>query len=493
MRTVLTWITATAIAACSCVASAADGALDSTFGTGGKVQIQFPLPPGATASYTWMDTAVQPDRKIVTVGYGTSTYQGTTYYGWVAARLNTDGSLDTSFGVAQGGYVAFYSGQHVENQAFAVALRPDGHIVIGGTILDDNTGLDTAVVVQINADGTSDSTFGNNGPGATYVTPASGDGNYLSRLVLGSDGTIDIAGFNHDHTRNVNRFLFDRISADGRTVEPMFTYEFGSGPNQDDHATDLAIDSQGRYVVGGYHRGSNGTYDCAVIRIQHSLYDVDPSFGSGGETTIAFNLGGDNVDQCTAVAVIPPSDYVVLGGHATAMTADGAYQAAILAFLDNNGQVAVNNGGGTGNLPDLFAFAYNNHPLAGTSNAINKLIIDYYDTQFPQLLAIGSGWISGMPYGDAFGIARLNLPFYPNFTLDTTFNGGGTQSVYFAECPGNRGFQQTHNYAQSAAFVNGQLVAVGDTAACSGGTVPTVARFAAFDGIFKNGFEQPSY
>ncbi|HEX4481516.1 MAG TPA: hypothetical protein VH082_11935 [Rudaea sp.] len=464
------------------------GALDATFGTAGKMRLA--NPPG-NDSFVATDAAIQPDGKTVIAGY--TDYQGTPD-GWVVTRLNADGSLDTNFGGHTNGnpvagFEFPYAGSSV-NQAFSVALRPDGHIVVGGTIIDENNGRITAVVLQLNADGSADGSFGNNGPGATYLTPASGDSSYLARLIIDSDGTTDVAGtyYNNQGGFNGNQFYFARVSTDGKTIEP-FQYEFGSGPNQDDHALNLAIDNQGRYVLVGYHRGSGGNYDCAAIRILNNLFDVDNTFGTAGQTTVAFDLGGDDGDSCDAIAIFHGSQYMAIGGHAS-VDASGN-QKAIIAMLDNNGDLDQYYSDQIG-YPARLAFTYGGAADAATT--VSKLIIDNNDTKTPTLMAIGTGFQSSVPYGDAFGVARFTLPAYVNFAPDTTFNGSGTQSVFFDECPDGIGLLRTYNAAGSATYANGKLTVVGETACTSGGTSNiSAARFAPFDVIFNNGLDFPSY
>jgi len=442
----------------------ADGDLDSTFGAGGKSQL------GPDTGFTGPvadDVAIQADGKIMVVGYETGAKDAAE--SWRIARLNADGSLDTSF--ASLGRLDWNAGT-TGTRAHAVAVRPDGRIVVGGNFEN------VIEVSQFTADGTGtpDPTFGG-GQGYILLTPPTGDFNYLSRLVVDSDGSIDIVGtyYADQSAFNSNEFYFARISADGNTVEP-FQYQFGTGANQDDHATDLAIDSQGRYVLAGYHRGASGNYDFAAIRIRHDLYDVDNTFGSSGQTTIDF---GDNGDYANAVA-LTPTGYVVLGGQANGQAA--------LALLDQNGNLNQYFSGGLLHT-DKFTF---NFGTGGGNDSIAKLILDGYDSQYPQLLALGSGAQGGVPYGLMFGIARLNLPgTYSNFSLDSRFNGNGSEGVYFNERPDGLGLMTTTNHGRSAAFANGKLVAVGDTLV-SGGTAMAIARLAAFDGIFKNGFDAPS-
>lgn len=440
------------------------GALDAAFGSSGKVILNAAEANATGSDFTATDVAVQSDGKIIVAGY--------TDNDCALARLNPNGSLDTSFGGTNSfspGFAGYggcsFTGVAVlaDDRFVAVGNQPDG----------------VALVALFTANGVPDyaSGFGTNA--AILLTPPSGDGTSVARVILESNGTIDVAGtyYANQSSFNSNEFYFARISANGKTVEP-FQYLLGSGPNADDHALDLAIDSQGRYVVVGYHRGASGNYDFAAIRIRNDLYDVDNTFGSGGQTTVDF---GDNGDYANAVA-LTPTGYIALGGQANGQAA--------LILLDPNGNLNTYFSGGL-LYSEKFTFAFGS---GGGNDTIAKLIIDGYDTKYPQLLAIGSGTQSyasgpGVAAGLMFGIARLNLPgIYSNFSLDSGFNGRGAEGVYFNFRPSGIGSFITTNHGRSAAFADGKLVVVGDTL----GTDLAVGRLAPFDGIFKNGFESPS-
>lgn len=439
------------------------GALDPTFGSGGKVQFAAAATGLGGSSLVATDVVVQPGGRIIVSGHDDVN-------DCLVAAFTGNGNLDSSFYYSGHGLFGGFTG-YGECTYNGIAIRPDGRIVAVG----NSEGATLGEVDQFTASGAPDATFGTLIGDTSIVPDSENDRIYLARAIIDTDGTIVVAGTYYQYARNVNRFFFARISADGKTVEP-FSYEFGSGNNQDDHAQDLAIDNQGRYVVVGYHRGASGNYDFAAIRIHRDLYDVDNAFGSGGQTTIDF---GDNGDYANAV-VLTSTGYIALGGQANGQAA--------LALLDPNGN--LNQYFSSGLLyPERFTF---NFGIGGGNDTITKLVFGGYDTKYPQLLALGSGSQNGVPYGLMFGIARLNFPgIYSNFGLDSGFSGNGTEGVYINTRPDGIGLTTTTNHGRSAAFANGKLVVVGDTIE-SGGTGMAVARLGAFDGIFKNGFDTPS-
>lgn len=148
-----------------------DGALDPTYGLGGIAVPQFAGSSGANA------IALEPDGKIILAGASTVG----NVQSFAVVRLDPNGSLDQTFG--HGGLAAVRIGS--ASIANAVALQPDGKIVVGGTALDG--GLRFAAA-RLNLDGSIDQTFGSGGV-AELGPPAVDWGMSLQR-----NGDIVLAG-----------------------------------------------------------------------------------------------------------------------------------------------------------------------------------------------------------------------------------------------------------------------------------------------------------
>src|SRR5690242_6091990 len=103
-------------------AQAAAGDLDTSFGNGGKVTTSF---PGSQAAFGF-DMAIQPDGKIVVVGE----VQSNSADDFGVARYNTDGSLDSTFGITGRITTDFFG---FRDFASAVVIQPDGKILVGGS------------------------------------------------------------------------------------------------------------------------------------------------------------------------------------------------------------------------------------------------------------------------------------------------------------------------------------------------------------------------
>ena len=126
----------------------ADGSLDTSFGTGGQTLVDF-------GGDDFARTAVlAPDGGVILAGDSTSGGG----LNFAAARLNPDGSVDSAFGA--GGKVTVDFGG--EDGASAVVLAPDGKVLLAGDTTAGAGGGDLAVA-RLNADGSTDTSFGTGG------------------------------------------------------------------------------------------------------------------------------------------------------------------------------------------------------------------------------------------------------------------------------------------------------------------------------------------
>src|SRR5262249_51644532 len=91
--------------------------------------------------------ALQPDGKIVVAGY-TSQAAG---FDFAIARINTNGVFDTSFGTGGKTRVDFGG----DDLAFGVALQKDGKIVVAGST-SKGAVKDDLAVARLNANGSPD-------------------------------------------------------------------------------------------------------------------------------------------------------------------------------------------------------------------------------------------------------------------------------------------------------------------------------------------------
>jgi uncharacterized delta-60 repeat protein len=214
-----------------------DGTPDSSFGENGVRIIDF---GGSLSSEDLAyGLALQADGKIVVVGTAGRATNGSFFQrGFALARLNSDGTLDPTFG-ANGLVLTLFGLENAE--ALGAAIDPDGRIVVSGS----------------------------------------------------SGSAAPREGASRD-------FAFARYLADG-TLDPSFgtagtaSFDFYGGG---DEAADLTIQPNGKLIAGGAVQTSFGDVFAAVRLTTGGA--LDTSFGSGGKAT-AFTDGGNSTAEAVSL------------------------------------------------------------------------------------------------------------------------------------------------------------------------------------------------
>jgi uncharacterized delta-60 repeat protein len=276
-----------------------NGTPDAGFGTGGVAQVNFPA--GRTDDA--LDVALQADGRIVVVG-STQTASGELDFG--VARFNTDGTVDRSFGTNGVATIDFGAGSAT---AQGVAIQPDGRIVVAGHAQVGPPNNDFAVA-RFNADGTPDASFGTAG---RVTSPLTGRADLGMAVALAPDGKIVVAGRAEQSGTRGDDFAVARYTSAG-VLDPSFgagagfvTTDFASGSEQ---ANDVAVLADGRIVAAGYSGASTGTFDYAVARYT-SDGRPDATF-NGVSGTVKTDLSG-NDDFAEGLVVLADGRIVVVG------------------------------------------------------------------------------------------------------------------------------------------------------------------------------------
>ena len=219
-----------------------DGSVDLTFNTGSGTN--------GGANDTVGSLVVQPDGRVVIGGLFTRV-NGTNRN--FIARLNADGSLDTSFDTFVG----------ANNPVYALALQADGRVLVGGLFTLMN-GTARNFIARLNPDGTVDPLF-NTGPGADGLVRA---------IAIQPDGKILIGGdfATYDGTP---RTRLARLNADG-----SLDATFNPGAGADASVLTLAIRPSGRILVGGAFATVGGVARSGLAQLT-ALGAVDGAFSPG--------------------------------------------------------------------------------------------------------------------------------------------------------------------------------------------------------------------
>ncbi|WFP52110.1 cadherin domain-containing protein [Methylomonas sp. EFPC3] len=376
----------------------------------------------------------QADGKYILVGWS----DGAGTRDFAVARYNTDGTLDTSFGSGNG-YVITAIGSGAD-EAQDVQVLANGKILVLGYSVN-GVGYDVALV-QYNADGTLDTSFGG-GTGKAVSGLSGSDDGYS--FAVQSDGKILVAG------SYGNDFMLMRFNSNG-SVDTSFgtsgvvTTDFSGGS---DTARSMVVQADGKIVLAGQAYNSTTYADFAVARY-NSNGSLDTSFNGTGKVTI--DVGTNSTDQGYGVALQSDGKIVLSGFTNAAGTTDNA-----LVRLNANGSLDTSFGG-TGKV--IVAIG------SGSDFALDVKIQS--DGKI-----LTSGYSSGS--GNDFSVVRYNS----DGTLDTTFGGTGKVTTNFNATTDDRG---TRLYLQG----DGKIVVAGSTDQ-SGSYDLAIARYNS-DGSLDTSF-----
>lgn len=281
--------------------------LDPTFGSGGKASFGFRNNDDEARAL-----AVQPDGKIVAVGSTSLLTQSN--YDFAILRLNPNGTIDTSFNGTGQQTIAFDLGGSKNDRAFAVAIQTDGKIVVAGSA---QTGVSNFVfaVARLNADGTIDTSF--NGTGTkTYSFNVGVHNDQAAGLALQSDGKIVVAGYAQITATDYD-FAVSRLNANGSLDATfngtgLKTIAFNLGGGNDDEAGGVAVQTDNKIIVSGFAQTAANSFDFAIVRL-NTDGSLDASFNSTGKQIVGFGLGGNNKDAARTVALQKDGKIVVAG------------------------------------------------------------------------------------------------------------------------------------------------------------------------------------
>ncbi|MCW5898793.1 MAG: hypothetical protein KIT10_05935 [Flavobacteriales bacterium] len=247
----------------------------------------------------------QPDGKVIIGGDFTS-YNGVPRNR--IARINQDGSLDTSFDPGTG----------ADGTVNALALQPDGRVVVGGWFNTFN-GAARNRIVRLNVNGTVDASF----------SVGNGFNSYVEVVRVLADGRILVGGafwvYDGDATGRLAM-----LQANG-SLDQGFTANMGSGANY--AVKHLAVMADGRIAVGGEFTTWNGVASGGMVMLN-----------ANGSTSGGFSVGtGANASVWTVLPL--PDGGLLVGGDFTSWN---GVPRTRLVRLQSNGALDAAWGSATG-------------------------------------------------------------------------------------------------------------------------------------------------
>jgi len=290
-----------------------DGSLDNSFGVNGIYQLP-------SSSY-FNNLEVQGDGKILFAitnnSWNGSVYTGTGYL----ARLNTNGSLDTSFGV--NGKIALTA--NYSSHSFFVP-QSDGKILFASEHSQGNIGI-----TRYNSNGSLDAGFGSNGITTTVISDSYGD--IVDAMAFQNDGKILVNtnsyGLSGDFLLryNKNGTLDTSFDLDGKV-----SIDF---PNsQGCYVSAIKILSNGKIIIAGsaynYDNSNTGGFALACYNADGSM---DTSFGSQGKVINYFGVGVNaSVDS---IKIATDGSILVIGSAFDATLGSYSYYHVLARYTSN--------------------------------------------------------------------------------------------------------------------------------------------------------------
>lgn len=391
--------------------------------------------------------AVQPDGKIVVAGITGNGLNND----FCVVRYNPDGTLDEAFdGASNGNGIVNTPVGSSDDSPFGIAIQPDGKIiVVGQTFSGANNDV---AAVRYNSNGTLDTSFDGDG---IVITPIGVGSDIVRSVAVQSDGKIVLAGNAFNGTNSdfavvryeANGSLDTSFDGNSGTGNGIVTVAIGAG---NELGYGVAIQRDGKIVVSGYYTNVAST-DTALLRFDQNGV-LDTSFDADGIVSSTFS---PDTDEALSLALQPDGKIVIAG-----CIRNGAPNDFLLARYNENGSLDTTFAG-TG---------FTIIPLgAGADIALSVAI-----QADGKIVAAG---FSNNGTNNDFGVVRVNA----NGSLDNTFGGDGRVTTALAA--------STDSANAVAIQADGKIIVVGRTVIGSAAQFGVVrygygTNAAANDGYF---------
>lgn len=413
-----------------------EGFYDSFFGIAGMRTFGL---SNATAINT-NDMQLQPDGKIIIAGNYFA--NGTALF---VARLNTNGTLDTTF-----------SGDGLQTATInlrlgpgKIALQSDGRIVQMGSFLNQNTSKEDILLVRYTANGELDATFNGTSPAAVLslneLNDKPGDLSIVNNQLFVSGNT--------EQTSLTNSMAFIKLNVNPLTLDTTFgtggfnqisiihpTYEevYNSVIQTDNMVVVLnKIFVNNNYFWGIHRYNENGS--------------LDTSFGFSGRIGIGIGFAEfegmalDNNNNIILAGKSPFSSGFVIRITPQGLLDNTFGNQGIINLPDNinfspkfnsikiqsNNKIVIGGGNNINNILDYVLVRLNPNGTLDTTfgnNGISQIGLNNIDEMISKIEVLNDGKIMAIGYtseGFGNGLQAVIMRFNSVGLLDPTFSGNG--------------------------------------------------------------------
>lgn len=286
--------------------------------------------------------AVQPDGKVVIVGR-TGESPSRAFVLRVVVGAAFDITVDSAFGTDGWTVLSAASSLRLND----VALDGLGRIVAAGGA--DLAGGDTDfLVVRLTATGQPDNSFDGDGRRTFAFSAASTFPEEATAVTIDAADRVLAAGRAATTSAAGGEFAVCRLVASNGGFDNTFSGDgrllvgFDLGGDKGDEAEGMALDSQGRILVAGRARDSDGTGHLAALLRLTDIGVADTSFSADGLVTSLFGLGSTNDSALGKDVLVTREGTVLLLGER--LTLDLTSSDLALAAFDTNGNVDTSYG-----------------------------------------------------------------------------------------------------------------------------------------------------
>lgn len=301
-----------------------NGRLDTLFGKGGKMLFL------DNPRLGFGDIRRLPDGKyIISCGY----YDGKTEFDMALFRLDRYGKPDSTFGT--NGLIV-YSNPVLYDLCEGMEVQPDGKIVMAGRryMKYDQS---VVTVMRINTDGSLDSSFGVNGQ-TILRSPIAEGYCTMQDMAIQPDGRIITTGYAYSGSVvwYTNIFMVARFMPDGRLDssfggDGIVTPDVAPG---EEHSVALVVQDNGRIIIAGNVGASFPSFQSygGLLRLMPDG-TVDSSFGING--FILQDMSGTEA-QTVSDLVLTPDNGILLCGHAYEENWNGYFNLVQIKYAFTN-------------------------------------------------------------------------------------------------------------------------------------------------------------
>jgi uncharacterized delta-60 repeat protein len=207
------------------------------------------------------------------------------------ARLETDGTLDRTLNLGT-----------VGNFVLATAVQPDGKILVGGTFTTV-LGIARNNIARLNPDGTLDTAFNPNANGSVLSIAPQPDGK-----ILAGGGFTSIGGQTRNHIAR---------------LDPTTGLADSFNPNANEFVNSIAVQADGKILVGGVFAGANSIGG----QTRNHIARLDPATG------LADSFNPNSNERVNSIAV-QPDGKILVGGYFFGANSIGGQARNRIARLD---------------------------------------------------------------------------------------------------------------------------------------------------------------